>query len=387
VPRPVAAPPPHASSAAAIQLSRFNSRDRSRCWGIQETGKIAPCTSGSTLVYHGVNRNLTYQLKDTTGGIITIDGLPATEVLSEVSSSCASDVPIIGSTTTQGGGKWGDSFNMCNSSCLPADANLNPTDSCTRTLQQVGKVNGYTVINRQVVYTCTTTVLSEESMRILKICTALSLALFGSGWPLYAASTTCSDNPAVEQLPFKGPLHDYLIHIAELYGVSVVAELNEKPTNVDVPGGQIALQSALGYASTGYTVSCTGDTVRLFTPAVLKDATNPLNHKFAAFVVPADADGFVLMLKQQLKREGQLRTNPSGNRLNGGYSGFVGLDTSRHALRQETVENISARDLLLREASQANLIAIATTIKKGASSGTVSEAPDLYLRALPKKSE
>lgn len=216
---------------------------------------------------------------------------------------------------------------------------------------------------------------------------AIAVAVLGSGWPLYASGSTCSDNPAIEQTAFNGTLRDYLIHIAEFYGVSVVAELKAAPTNVEIPGGQIALRSALSYASTGYTMSCTGNTVQLSTPASLKESTNPLNHKFNAFVVPADADGFVLMLNQQLKREQQFQRNSHSNSLNGGPSGFVGLETSRHALRQETVQDISVRDLLLREAAQAHIIAIATVNNRSVPSRTASDAPDFYLRALPKAPE
>jgi hypothetical protein len=101
---------------------------------------------------------ITYTVKDQNGNAIQFAGMPVVESFSAISNNCAGvhSTPTASSGQTLANGSFPtpDYLVMCSSSCMPANANGQPTGSCTLQVSQTWKANGLSVQTRIVTYTC-----------------------------------------------------------------------------------------------------------------------------------------------------------------------------------------------------------------------------------------
>lgn len=122
---------------------------------------ITPQYSCSNLpgTYITVDREIQYQVLDTSSPPVPIPvaGMNLTETLGGISNTCK--VPYPSPTQNASSGSNGyfplpDTLQLCSSVCLPANANGDPTGSCTAQVAQTWNANGFPVKSDTLTYTC-----------------------------------------------------------------------------------------------------------------------------------------------------------------------------------------------------------------------------------------
>jgi hypothetical protein len=101
--------------------------------------------------------------------------------------------------------------------------------------------------------------------------------------------------------------------------------------------------------------SIENDVIHIYDPRVLSTPENPLNHQFAGFAVPNTAELFLLSFRIRLNNEGFDEANA---RASGSTGGALPSGASNAKLVPETLRNIVARDLFLREAEQVHMVIV-----------------------------
>jgi hypothetical protein len=146
----------NSQSAAATTVGR-----------VQQPGSLGVISNNTSLVactnlpgsYNTQKRSIQYQVLDTSSPPqpIQVAGMNLTESLNGISNTCK--VPYPTATVGAQSGNNGyfplpDTLQLCSPVCLPADANGNPTGSCSATVAQTWNVNGFAVKSDTLTYTC-----------------------------------------------------------------------------------------------------------------------------------------------------------------------------------------------------------------------------------------
>jgi hypothetical protein len=108
--------------------------------------------------YTGGQRQIVYDVLDTSSQLIPAAGMNAQESFTSVSNNCTdvSNVPQATQTSTLSNGNFAapDILAMCSISCLPADSHDHPLGACQLKVNQTWSVNGYAVQTKQITYQC-----------------------------------------------------------------------------------------------------------------------------------------------------------------------------------------------------------------------------------------
>jgi hypothetical protein len=157
-----------------------------------------------------------------------------------------------------------------------------------------------------------------------------------------------------QQIPFQGmasrqPFALMAKEVSRLLNASVVAEI-EDGTEFEVPSRSTNLDSLLSSVNLGLHCSSVDNVIHIVAAGVANQDGNLLNHKFSYFEMPADVDHFRLTLRARLDDEG---FDSSGERrLVKPGSGYIPAEASSYPLRTEELYGVTARDLILKVASQ-----------------------------------
>jgi hypothetical protein len=157
-----------------------------------------------------------------------------------------------------------------------------------------------------------------------------------------------------QQIPFQGiasrqPFAKMAREVSRLLNASFVAEI-EDGTEVEVPSSSTNLDTLLSSVNLGLHCSSVDNVIHVVAAGVANQDGNLLNHKFSYFEIPADVDHFSLTLHARLDDEG---FDTSGERrLIKSGSGYIPADASSYPLKAEELHGITARDLILKVASQ-----------------------------------
>lgn len=112
------------------------------------------------VAYLTTDRQIQYQVLDTSSpaGPIPVSGMDLTETLNGISNTCSGQYPNPTqhrqSVTDGYFPAPGDTLQLCDPRCLPANANGGPTGSCTMKVAQTWYVNGFSVKSDTLQYTC-----------------------------------------------------------------------------------------------------------------------------------------------------------------------------------------------------------------------------------------
>ena len=137
--------------------------------------------------------------------------------------------------------------------------------------------------------------------------------------------------------------------------VSIIAEINSG-IEVDIPTEAKSLMALVQL--TDPSISCVKiDKVLYFaSDKVVNRDGNLLNYRFAFFEVPSDLDHFRLLFRSRLNTEG-LHPPVARQLINPG-SGYISWDAKLRPLRTEVLRDITARDLLVRVASEQPFVSV-----------------------------
>lgn len=111
----------------------------------------------SGFAYITKERDIQYQVLDTSNAPLLALNMSATETLTPGTNTCAvtPPSPTVGAKTGSNGYfPSPDTIRMCSPKCPPADGSGNPTGSCNLTVAQTWTVNGYPVKSDTLTYTC-----------------------------------------------------------------------------------------------------------------------------------------------------------------------------------------------------------------------------------------
>jgi hypothetical protein len=193
--------------------------------------------------------------------------------------------------------------------------------------------------------------------RILKVTCAFALSICASA--LFAE--TCDSKEIVLRDRTVRSRLELITEISEALHTSVLWELSTTPSipeeyRISSNTVPTSLAGLLQIIDTSGSLVCTvGDSViHIYSPQVLGAEENPLNHIFHSFSVPSTAELFSLSFKIRLAREA-FRPQ-SAEFSSGSTGGALPSNASNTALKPETVLNVSARDLFIREAQQAPMM-------------------------------
>ncbi len=134
---------------------------------VQQPGSLGVISNATPLhncasagyAYNTADRQIQYQVLDTSAPPVPIPaaGMNLTETLNGLSNTCK--VPYPTPTVGAQSGSNGyfplpDTLQLCSSVCLPANAQGNPTGSCTAQVAQTWSANGFPVKSDTLTYTC-----------------------------------------------------------------------------------------------------------------------------------------------------------------------------------------------------------------------------------------
>jgi hypothetical protein len=163
------------------------------------------------------------------------------------------------------------------------------------------------------------------------------------------AADACTQQISFEGITGHQRLAKMITEVSKLLNTSVVAEI-EDGSEVDVPGNSINIDTLLSSVDPDLHCSFINNVIHISAGRVLKENGNLLNHKFSYFEIPADVDHFLRMLRTRLDDEGFDITEK--HKLIKPSSGYIPADASSYPLKTEELHGITARDLILRVASQ-----------------------------------
>jgi len=121
--------------------------------GAGETTSTVSCENNA---YNTQEAHISYNVKDQNGAPIKFPNMPVAENLSMISDGCniGTPSPTSGSTDSNGDFPGPDDLYMCSVLCLPANANQQPTGSCTTKVSQTWFVNWIQVQQKTITFTC-----------------------------------------------------------------------------------------------------------------------------------------------------------------------------------------------------------------------------------------
>lgn len=150
---------------------------------------------------------------------------------------------------------------------------------------------------------------------------------------------------------FSGSVAQTLTYIGRTFKTPFVAECDAaSDKQVSVPPGPMDGQAALNglLAQTGLASTFVSGTTYVYDQAIVRDPADQLSYVFPSFNVPRDADLFLGLLFARLHNDfGKLPGDPTI----GGYAeSTIRNDELRDKLKEEKIDYMSARNLLLQEA-------------------------------------
>lgn len=164
---------------------------------------------------------------------------------------------------------------------------------------------------------------------------------------------------SLEQRGFTGNIHDALRYVAITFHVPLIAECySSSKFSITIPSDLLDGKTALakivnkGHLKLHYR----GELAYVFDEAILHDKRNQLNHSFARFDVPADADLFLMILPSRLHND--VGKQPGDPSIGGFAISGIANPNLKGRLHKETLESITARDLLLKEAASLSFWAV-----------------------------
>lgn len=164
---------------------------------------------------------------------------------------------------------------------------------------------------------------------------------------------SCSDIPV--QLPTNTPRTRVQLtsEIAKLVRMSVVAEFtySQEPKLISPPPEASTVADFVSLFGDGDGVNCVVEdhVIHIFETAALQSNENALNYIFSDFSVPVVADSFVIRFRLRLLAEA-FRSEDMGL-VSGSDAGATPNDADKYKLVPESLKDIEARKLLLREAA------------------------------------
>jgi hypothetical protein len=159
----------------------------------------------------------------------------------------------------------------------------------------------------------------------------------------------CTKQISLLELAGGQPLANVAAEASRLLHISVVAEI-EVRTEIDVPSSSTNIDELLSSASSGLYCSSVDKVVHIVSSKVANLEGNLLNYKFRYFEIPSDVDHFRISLRARLDDEGF--AHGGDRQLIKPGSGYIAFDASSFPLQPEKLHEITARDLILRVASQ-----------------------------------
>lgn len=193
--------------------------------------------------------------------------------------------------------------------------------------------------------TKTLMISSTYRLRILQTL----FALLSSCWTRVSDAQSCTDITVALKSDLNGTRASVVEAISRELHISVLAELLQTPglsETVLIPksvGTMADISQRLGDSGT---VSCSvvEHVVHIYDGRVLEVRQNALSHRFIDFPVPANAEIFLSVFKNRVHREAY----PVPGAIQGGPGADVtSQDAARYELKQERLENVTARDVFL----------------------------------------
>ena len=177
-----------------------------------------------------------------------------------------------------------------------------------------------------------------------------------SGWA--EKPRLCDLSHEVVQEGFRGNLGDAAAFLARTFGVSLIIEVDEPLKRIEIPSGKATLSQVATYFGGLEKSACAGSTVfHLYTDKALRARDNALNFEFQYFEIPTDLDLFELDLRGRLREE-PWRQAADGRQLIQPGQGYVSPDHERFALTTAVIRKATARQLLVRVATEQQLISL-----------------------------
>lgn len=151
---------------------------------------------------------------------------------------------------------------------------------------------------------------------------------------------------------------EMVLDLARVLKTSVVAELVYVPDAPSIvpPAGSITVAEFTKLLGFGSSLQCDADKklIHIYDPSAVSAKTNALNYKFERFAVPEVADLFIIRLRVRLLTDA-FRSKELGPS-SGSDTGAISNDAATYRLTPETLKDMTARDILLREASELPMV-------------------------------
>lgn len=160
---------------------------------------------------------------------------------------------------------------------------------------------------------------------------------------------------------FSGQVPTGISWFAATYRIPVVAEIIfDNTISVTVPPGALSASSAMTNLLVGTPLAWeeVGNVIHIYDPRIVS-ASSFLDHRFQWFRVPETATQFSYLLVQRLGNEWITDPNASG------FMGIAGSEIDSSYLdpgkcKPEDLSNVTARELLYKEAAAARFVTIVT---------------------------
>lgn len=156
----------------------------------------------------------------------------------------------------------------------------------------------------------------------------------------------------IQQQGFSGSLPEALRYIATTFHLPLVAECYDiAKVRITLPAGPLESNAALAQVVRmgQLRLQRRGNLSYVFDSALVHDKHNLLNHEFPSFNVPRDADMFLAILISRVHNDATKK--PGDPSIGGFVLSFPPNAALKDKLQEETLKNISARNLLLKEAA------------------------------------
>ncbi len=180
------------------------------------------------------------------------------------------------------------------------------------------------------------------------------MVLLAAGCP---AQTPGCETPILFQDVARASPVTVLSAAAEKLHGSVLAELWYGTREIELPAPSMTLNAILPLISPNLVCTSDNEVITIYDPDVKGSRENALNYEFQFFLMPRDVSQFSLLLRGRLAREPFLRKT-SEKRLMTAPSGYLAYDRDSYPLREESLPNITARDLLRRVAQEQKIVSI-----------------------------
>lgn len=175
----------------------------------------------------------------------------------------------------------------------------------------------------------------------------------------YSAHAQVHMNSVVNQPGFAGDVQSGIAYFAAEYHIPVVAECIYSTANVTVPRGSLSAFTALTNLLIGTPLQWeeVDNVIHIYDPRILAVPNNFLAYKFAWFKVPEGATQFRNTIVDRLGSEWYIEPN-SPHIISPIGGGIQSSDLDPGKCIPEVLTEVTARDLLIKEAAPAHFVTI-----------------------------